>query len=163
MKYLLLCLALLSVSAVADPNPNPYAENGVGPKYRIAEAYKDADLVVVGKAGARPAGGGDQRFAVEYVVKGKAGARITLRGQRPVNTEINGFSLPEGLRCLLLLRKAGKVYDRVDGFNSPGPNFYEVQENTVVITAGAGTKAPKVPFEHLKEYFESNPPPLTLP
>lgn len=167
MRCILFIMLFLGYSslAYAEPSPNFYAENGIGPKYRIADAYKDSDMVVIGHIVGKDANGSDLRFKIEQLIKGAPTEEIILRGQIPINTEINGFHIPENIECLLLLRKVGVIYEKVDGFNTVGATYYIVKDDKVIMADAGGhySKALAIPRTEIKKYFESNPEPLWLP
>ena len=158
MTHFLLCLSLLS--AQASPTPNMYIDKDY--RYRIADVYNAADLVVIARFAGKS--GDNLRMKVVQVVKGKAGDEVVVRGQVAVNTEWNGYSLPEKTDLLLLMKKVGDVYERVEGFNSGGPIYYPVIDGAVIM-AGKNSHYKKplaVPVKRIRKYFESKPETLWM-
>lgn len=146
MKWLLAAVsAFFPFVSVASPVPCAYGEPGGA--YRIEEDYKAADVIVEGKVTGKDSS--DLRFEVQHTYKGNVAGEIKLVGQRPINTEINGFTLPEGSEFLLLLKaSAGGPYSAVENFNSACPVAFEVKEDKVVFT-----ETEKVPLHDLGVYL----------
>lgn len=130
----------------------------VGQKYRIADAYNAADLVVAGKASEDPKNDSPQMFNVKEVIKGnvKVSRPIKLTGPHCSGTACSGLSVPSNREFLLLLRRlSGGTYLTVDGNgNGACPNVFEVKNEQAKI----GTTF--VPLGSLKLFLESRPPPI---
>jgi hypothetical protein len=137
-----------------------------GVKYRIGDAYKAADLVVVGRAveeypwklGNNIRGTGQQRLLISHWVKGrKKPKEVSLVGWTYEGTEGSGLSLPIEKDYLLLLRQVSPgVFDSVDITGGKCPNAFEVNGGEVKI----GERRLKI--GSLKVFFESNPEPISF-
>ena len=127
-------------------------------RYRIADAYQRADLVVVGTGIGNPENGKPQDLEVSLVVKGsnKAGHRLKLVGPRCQGTACDGLSVPPRRKFLLLLRQVpGDVFHKVDGNgNDVCPNVFEVDGDYAKIGAG------RIKLESLRSFLESRPEPI---
>lgn len=127
--------------------------------YRIDEAYKAADLVVVGAAVEGPADGRPQAFRPTLIVKGEAADDIRLVGRRCRGTACEGFAVPPGMELLLLLRRtADGTFHKVDGNGGDAcPNVFEVSGGAAKI----GIR--KIPLPALRKFFGSGPAPIPYP
>lgn len=157
MKYIHFLLGvLLPACAWASPNPCIYGGIGMDEHYRIGKAYAAAEKVVSGKVTGH-AKGGDISFAVDHVYKGNVDAQITLRGQKPVNTEYNGFSLRDGQEVLLLLRSpdAEHVYDAVEDYNTACATYFRIQDNSAILLyTDQDQPSLRIPVDKLQPYLE---------
>jgi hypothetical protein len=128
----------------------------INASYRIYEAYKAADLVVIGTAIESPQNGKAQIFEASAVVKGIFMHRVQLVGPRCQGTACDGFSVPANKRFLMLLRQVpDDVFHKVDGNgNDVCPNVFEVVDSFAKIGAQ------KIPIKSLQNFFESHPAPI---
>ena len=130
----------------------------MGHRYRVADAYRAADLVVVGVSPENPRNEAPQKVRVLRVVKGdgRAGAEIELVGPRCQGTACSGFAiLPDHEMLLLLRRVKDGRFHKVDGNgNDVCPNVFGVE--------GGKARIGKqdVPVESLKSFFGSHPEPI---
>lgn len=158
----------VGVAIAAAAGPGPAGASGMSPvckfstdpsgsifeaKYRLADAYRAAELVVIG----RPVAGTNLTLRVTRTIKGPKTGELALTPKRCQGTACEGLSLPDG-EYLLLLRKEGPVWAKVDGTgNDACPNIFEVKDRTAQI-AGRKVKA-----SGLKRYFEARPGPIPFP
>jgi hypothetical protein len=147
-RFLVAIFTLLPLAALCSPNPCKFG--GVDEAhYRIGEAFTAADVVVEGKITAKAANGSDLSFEIYNTYKGEAAKEITLNGQRPLNTEMNGFTLPVGHEFLLLLKAPlTGAYVATEDFNSGCPVAFEITDGKAVFTDSV-----KVPLGDLKDYL----------
>lgn len=114
----------------------------------VLDVYNAADIVVVGKAVGKAENGYDLLFQVARVIKGTVKSEIVLRGQRPVNTEANGFDFVHDTDILLLLHKTEKnLYDSVEDYNSSCFVLYFVVDETVILDSRI------VELDAINDYF----------
>lgn len=165
---LLTVLGLLLPAAGHASRPVPFCRFStakdmtiVGHRYRIADAYEAADLVVVGESLENPKNDAPQKVEVIRVVKrsGKIGRRIELVGPHCQGTACSGFAILPDHEMLLLLRKVEEGrFHKVDGDgNDACPNVFGIEGGKARI----GKK--DVPVEGLRSYFTSHPEPIPYP
>jgi hypothetical protein len=116
-----------------------------------------ADSVVVGEVAGKE--GDNLLFRVEQTFKGAGEKEIAIRGQRPINTEMNGFALPANHKVLLFLNTTNHgVYDNVEDYNSACNRLWLVNEGRVIfIEKDNFNEEISVAVEKLKEYLTSTP------
>lgn len=121
----------------------------------MSHLYEAADTVVTGKVAGTPAGDG-LTLQVTSTEKGTPAKEITLRSQQAVNTEMNGFSLPEGSEVLVFLKApVGGIYDSVEDYNSPCNITRFVRDGKVImIEHDDHNPGIEVPVSELKAYLE---------
>ena len=130
----------------ASPEPCRY-EN-------IVDAYNAAEVVVTGKVVGRADDGFNLRFQVTGLIKGESDSEIVLEGQRPVSTELIGFTLNENEEVFLLLRKVQNgLYGAVETYNGPCQVYYFVVDGKVVLEEGSLGES----IETIKDYFTQTP------
>ena len=132
--------------------------------YRLAQAYADADAVVIGKIVGRPARGYNLLFRVADVIKGAPEREITLRGEGTTTRATkDGFSIPADKNVLLLLRKsASELYEAVEDYDSECRTYFEIAKGTALLRPTAADKGgTRVEVKSLDSYFKSRPTPLT--
>ena len=119
--------------------------------YDIGKAYQAATVVLIARAQdyvkEKP-----QLVRVVRIVKGKADSEIKLEGIHSAGTDPWGAAIDVSKDFLLFLA-GGPLYKWVDQ-GSGCSNVYEVHDGKVKIGKT------EVRLENLKQFFESNPPPI---
>ena len=127
---------------------------------KIADAYKAAEVAVIGKVMGKAPNGFDLQLQVLKVIKGQSADEITLQGQRPVNTEYNGFSYADGKEVFLLLNKSPNgIYVAVEDFNSGCfANYFVTDGKVTLVEQDAQWNSKEVPVavDALQSYFVSD-------
>jgi hypothetical protein len=121
------------------------------PEYDISNAYKAADLVIVGEA-ENFVQGKPQKINVIKTIKGTVNKVIDLVGTNIQGTEVSGSAIQIKKEFLMLLAKDSK-YKWVDS-GSGCPNSFEVNNGQVKIGNNV------IELNELKNFFEKNPNPI---
>ena len=154
--FVLILLLTPFPPANAEPSPCVYST--------ISDAYIAADTVVIGTVAGLAGTGTDLMLSMENSIKGNANPSITILGQRPFNTENNGFSLTVGLKVLLLRKKSPDgIYDSVEDYNSACYSTYFVEEGNVILPLrenGSNSRTLSIPINEIKAHLAGLAPHL---
>jgi len=125
----------------------------------IGAAYKAADLVVIGTVTGKTGLDNNLIFHPQKVIKGHAGAQITLHAHHVENTEINGFLLHENQEFLLfLVRGPLGVFDSVENYNSGCATSFSIRDsNVVLVESDEHNRGTKVAVNEIGRFLISNP------
>ena len=159
----LLVLGLIVVGARASPVPCRFGGFEGDSTYEdIGAVYKAADLVVIGTVTGKTGPDNNLIFHPQTVIKGAADAQITLHAHHVINTEINGFLLPENEEFLLFLVQGPLgVFDSVENYNSGCATSFSVRDsNVVLVESDAHNRGTRIPVKEIRKFLISNPPKL---